>query len=216
MKVVLFLKGAYGSPTFLADAGMVKVWYQSLKDLPFDDLRAAAQRHVATQKFPPSISDLRAASAGSKQDGAMQAWQEVIKAMSRSAYSAEQEFAALPLLSRRIIGSPNVLRSWGLTESGEVHTVIMSHFLKAWREESEKQRLIDLMPEPLKPQLSEQKTERISARAAEIPEGQPSEKAEGREKTKEEINALFNETMRKIRKRSQQRRREQMRKHGSE
>lgn len=53
------LKCAYTSPNFLPDEYSVKVWYKFLRDLPCEVATASVERYIATNKYPPTIADIR-------------------------------------------------------------------------------------------------------------------------------------------------------------
>ena len=53
------MKSIWPSERFLPDGDSIKVWYQLLKDLPYDLANAAIQRYAQTNKFPPSIAEIR-------------------------------------------------------------------------------------------------------------------------------------------------------------
>ena len=58
-KLVKGMKAVYTSPSFLPDAESVKIWYQLLKDIPYEVLRVAVQKHMLTNRFPPTVAELR-------------------------------------------------------------------------------------------------------------------------------------------------------------
>lgn len=53
------LKCAYTTPNFLPDEYSIKVWFKFLNDLPADVATACIERYIATNKFPPTIADIR-------------------------------------------------------------------------------------------------------------------------------------------------------------
>ena len=57
--VVKVLKSTYTGPNFLPDADAVKAWYYMLKDINFEVLKAATYKYAMTNKFPPTVADLR-------------------------------------------------------------------------------------------------------------------------------------------------------------
>lgn len=57
--VVKVLKSTYTGPNFLPDADAVTAWYYMLKDINFEVLKAAAYKYAMTNKFPPTVADLR-------------------------------------------------------------------------------------------------------------------------------------------------------------
>ena len=90
------MKAVYAQPTFLPDADAFNVWYSLLKDLDYRVAQAAIQKYMLTNKFPPTIADIRELSTsvttGEKplwSDG----WEEVLRAIRR--YGSYQETKAL-------------------------------------------------------------------------------------------------------------------------
>lgn len=53
------LKCAYTSPNFLPDEYSVKTWFKFLGDLPCDLATMCVERYIATNKYPPTIADIR-------------------------------------------------------------------------------------------------------------------------------------------------------------
>jgi hypothetical protein len=63
-KIAKGLRSVYTSNNLLADVDSLKMWYAMLKDIPYEVLSAAVQKYISTNKFPPTIADLRELSAG--------------------------------------------------------------------------------------------------------------------------------------------------------
>ena len=78
----------------------MSLWYTALRDLPYPVLSAALLRWVSTEKWPPTVAELRAMTAeiasGELPDWG-EAWCEVTRAVRRFGWSRPQE--ALPSLS---------------------------------------------------------------------------------------------------------------------
>lgn len=53
------MKAVYPQPTFLPDAYAFKVWYELLEDLDYTVAQAAILKYILTNKFPPTIADIR-------------------------------------------------------------------------------------------------------------------------------------------------------------
>lgn len=53
------MKAAYQRSGFMADCETVTVWYEMLKDIPYDALTMAVQKYIQSETFPPTIADLR-------------------------------------------------------------------------------------------------------------------------------------------------------------
>ncbi len=86
------MKSAFSQPTFLPDADAVNIWYEFLKDLDYKTCNLAIQKYIMTNKFPPTVADIREMCAtvmiGDKQlwsDG----WEEVLMAIRKYGYLDE-------------------------------------------------------------------------------------------------------------------------------
>ena len=53
------LKSVYQRDSFMSDSEGVAIWYELLKDIPYDQLAAAVQKYIKCETFPPTIADLR-------------------------------------------------------------------------------------------------------------------------------------------------------------
>lgn len=78
------LKCAYTSPNFLPDEYAVKMWYKFLGDLPCDLATACIEKYIATNKFPPTIADIRETVADMTLNATdwSQSWKTVTKCIS--------------------------------------------------------------------------------------------------------------------------------------
>lgn len=88
------LKTYYPRENILPNEEAVSLWYEMLQDLESSTLTAALRKWASTEKWPPTIADLRAlcteVSAGALPDWG-EAWAEVTKAVHRYGWSRPQE-----------------------------------------------------------------------------------------------------------------------------
>lgn len=90
---------------------------------------------MCSNRFPPTIADIRAKAVdlnGQKENGALEAWALVYKAICNSAYNSEEEFAKLPVLCRKAVGRPENLKEWSLMDIATVQSVEQSHFIRSY------------------------------------------------------------------------------------
>ena len=121
------------------------MWYLLLQDLPFPVAEAAAVKYMQTGKFAPTPADIReiAAEIMTPQEEGITEDEAVLMlthAISRSGYYAEEEFAKLPEIMRRVIVSPARLREMGLMDTEKFQSVEVSHFRRSFRAEKERMR----------------------------------------------------------------------------
>lgn len=133
------MKAVYAQPTFIPDDDAAKVWYNLLMDLPYNILQNAVQKHMMSSPYPPTIADIRTAAAEfrvkeyDEQRTEMEAWSMVSRAIGRSGYYSEEEFAKLPHLVQKAVGNAGNLKEWALTPTDTVNSVIQSHFVRNYR-----------------------------------------------------------------------------------
>ena len=53
------MKAVYAQPTFIPDQDAFNVWFELLKDIPYQQVNVAIQKYMLTEKFPPTIADIR-------------------------------------------------------------------------------------------------------------------------------------------------------------
>jgi hypothetical protein len=145
------LKAVYTYPSFLPDADSLEIWFQLLKDLPYEVCNVAIQKYMMTETKIPTPADIRnlcsSVMAGDKplwSDG----WDEVMRAMRR--YGSYNEVEALESMSDitkqcvRRLGYQNLCRS---EEIGVDRANFRMIFEQIANREHEKQKLPSGMPQ---------------------------------------------------------------------
>ena len=145
--LVKAMKAVYTNPGFIPDNDAFDVWYSMLKDLDYALASRAVQMHMQTEETPPTVAGIRKQSAKLKADetddlNETAAWSLVLKAIRRSTYYSEEEFAKLPSTVQRAVASPKQLREWATLEDvdGKTLTVIQSNFQRTFRAEQQRDR----------------------------------------------------------------------------
>lgn len=116
--LVKAMKAVYTQATFLPDADAFNIWYALLNDMEYRVLNAAIQKYMVTNKFPPTIADLREIATticcGEKPDWA-DGWQQVLDAIRRyGSYRESEALASMDELTRicvRRLGFRNICMS---------------------------------------------------------------------------------------------------------
>lgn len=135
----------------------VQLWAESFADIPAELVRKVVQAHILSDsgEFFPRVSTLRRKCVEAMTDdaekpiGETEAWALVRRALGNSYYGAADEFARLPKIIRRIVGSPTVLKDWGQMPP-ETLSVEQSHFLRNYRAAMERDANDRAIPEALK------------------------------------------------------------------
>lgn len=145
--LVKAMKAVYTNPGFIPDQDAFDVWYSMLKDLDYSIASRAVQMHLQTEESPPTVAGIRKQFAKLKADEAddlneTAAWSLVLKAIRRSTYYSEEEFAKLPATVQWAVASPKQLREWATLEDvdGKTLTVIQSNFQRTFRVEQQRER----------------------------------------------------------------------------
>ena len=131
----------------------MELWYNELKDLPYNAVNLGLRMYVATNKFAPMIADIREYAryfyTGSDEElNEMAAWGLVLKAMRNSIYNAEEEFAKLPPVVQKAVVSPGQLREWAMAEDvdGTWMNVTQSNFMRTYRAELCREKTLKRLP----------------------------------------------------------------------
>ena len=145
--LVKAMKAVYTNPGFIPDNDAFDVWYSMLKDLDYALASRAVQMHLQTEESLPTVAGIRKQSVKLKADetddlNETAAWSLVLKAIRRSTYYSEEEFAKLPATVQRAVASPKQLREWAMLEDvdGKTLTVIQSNFQRTFRAEQQRER----------------------------------------------------------------------------
>ncbi len=105
-RLVKGMKAVYTSQSFLPDANSVRIWYELLKDMPYEIANVSIQKHMATNKFPPTVAEIRsgAAEMTSKPRDWSDGWESFRKAVGRFGYYRREEaFASMDEVTRKVV-----------------------------------------------------------------------------------------------------------------
>ena len=141
------IKTYFPRDNVLPTENAMRLWYSELKDIPYQLAHTALRKYVSTNKFAPTIADIReqVAELNSQNEEELNetaAWSLVLKAIRRSTYYSEEEFAKLPATVQRAVASPKQLWEWATLEDvdGKTLTVIQSNFQRTFRMEQQRER----------------------------------------------------------------------------
>lgn len=145
-------------------SNMLEAWHSILCDYDYTTACAGLKAYMAndTKGFPPvpgQIIDYIHKMTDQNRITEGEAWQLVRKAIGNGIYNAEAEFAKLPKIVQRTVGSPNVIRTWA-QEDMESMSVIQSNFQRSFRTMQERQREEIKMPQSVRA-LIDKITERL-------------------------------------------------------
>lgn len=153
--LVKAMKAVYSSENFIADKDAFNVWFELLKDLPYEQANLAIQKYMTSEKFPPTIADIRTKATeiitpAEESMSELQAWALVQKALRNSGLNSEEEFAKLPEACQRAVGTAANLKEWALMDSDQVATIEQSHFIRNYRTSVQRMKEEARLPENVK------------------------------------------------------------------
>ena len=157
LAVLTILKTAY--PTFYKNYSKedvnaaVDLWATMFSDEPVSIITEAVKSLICTLKYPPTIADVKEKIAMIMQSQTqtmteMEAWQRVKVAISY--YNANENFAELPPILQKIVGSPNVLKEWSQMDIETLNTVVQSNFMRSYKAKASQEREYEKLPQSTK------------------------------------------------------------------
>lgn len=147
--LVKAMKAVYSDVKFIADSDAFNVWYELLKDIPYEVCQAAVHKYMSTNTFPPTIADIRKIAFEVSQPEMMneaEAWALVLRAIGNGLYNAQNEFNKLPAACQRAVGRPEVLKEWANMEIDTVNSVIQSNFMRVYKAQCQKEQEYGQLP----------------------------------------------------------------------
>ena len=101
------MKAVYTQETFLPDADAFNIWFSLLGDLEYAVLNAAIQQYMLTNKFQPTIADLRELATTIKNGDVPdwgEGWEKVLKAIRfYGSYRESEALATFDPLTRTCV-----------------------------------------------------------------------------------------------------------------
>ncbi len=117
---------------------VVDTWCEYLSDYSYEQVLVALNAYIVTDTsgFAPSIGQLVGKMQMVSQPNElneMEAWALVSQALKNGYYGAEEEFAKLPELVQKAVGTPANLRAWAHTDESSIENVVQSNFMRTYR-----------------------------------------------------------------------------------
>lgn len=148
------LSAAYTSDNFIPNEYTFNLWYKALHDIDYVTLNKAAQAYMMTNKFPPTIADIRRIACDlvlPADEIAAEEWQRLMKALGQAGRpDAVEYWKALPEITREIVGGFSEFREWSLLPITDLMTVHRPMFIKRYEERMKRKRLTAPLPVQLR------------------------------------------------------------------
>lgn len=144
---------------------MATTWADMLNEYSYEQVSVALKCYITTDTsgFAPSIGQLidKLKTVEQPQElNELQAWGLVRKAINNSGYHSEEEFAKLPQLVQKAVGTPGQLKQWGLSDIESIETVAQSNFMRTYRAVVKREDEVSRMPKEIR-QLIQQNEPKI-------------------------------------------------------
>lgn len=116
----------------------VTLWQEAFADDPGAVVIAAAKAYAATDTkgFMPTPGQIKEQILLLQKDEELteqEAWDLVLKALRNSTYGAVEEYAKLPDLVKKAVGSSNLLREWAGYDTNKELAYVASEFKRGFR-----------------------------------------------------------------------------------
>ena len=152
--IVRALSAAYPRDNFIPDEYSFNLWYTRLQDIPYLTLKRAADNYIMTNRFAPTIADLRSYAQDMETAFDMlaaQAWDQLLRALRMSyAPESEQVWNGLPDVTKQCVGGYATFRAWGNTDTASLESVQRPMFIKRFEVYQSRERKELSVPEGLR------------------------------------------------------------------
>lgn len=142
-----------------------RMWEIHFADFDFEEVFTALIQYVATEKFPPTIADLKQIAAKNRNPNAFMsgevAWEKVIRAIKQYGfYQQDKAFEGFDLQTKRLVNS----LGWGaICQCSEDKIGIMrSNFVKMWETVKVEEKEQELFPVEVYNRLKNIEAKRLS------------------------------------------------------
>lgn len=125
LKLAMGLKTVYTSNNFMPDNEAIRFWYEFFQNDAYQTVKMACQAYISTEKFPPTVADIKAKIAEITMPHGVadwsHAWESVIKAVRKYGYySPHEAIASLDNITAKCVGGVEGFRELCLSENADV------------------------------------------------------------------------------------------------
>jgi len=160
-KIIALMREFYKDSESTTIQAKVRAWHMLLRNYDYSVAEAAVMSLASDYKneFMPAPGRLieRIKLIGSSNSlSAQDAWSLVSRAVAHTDwFNPSKQFDALPEDVRRAVGSPQVLKEWGMVDVDTFNTVIYSNFLRAYETQRKRAEALGAIPGPAKELIQE-------------------------------------------------------------
>ena len=148
----------------------VNAWLMCLSEYDNNVVMAAFKAYMTTNTSgfapaPGQLIEILQTLTQPSELNELEAWSIVRKALRNCGYNAEQEFAKLPTVVQKAVGTPQQLKIWAC-DSEFNENVVSSNFIKTYRTEVKRATELNKMPNDVRKLIETVNTNSASAQIA--------------------------------------------------
>lgn len=148
----------------------VNAWFMCLSEYDNNVVMAAFKAYMTTNTSgfapaPGQLIEILQTLTQPSELNELEAWSIVRKALRNCGYNSEQEFAKLPTVVQKTVGTPQQLKIWAC-DSEFNENVVSSNFIKTYRTEVKRATELNKMPENVRKLIEMVNTNSASAQIA--------------------------------------------------
>lgn len=148
----------------------VNAWLMCLSEYDNNVVMAAFKAYMTTNTSgfapaPGQLIEILQTLTQPSELNELEAWSIVRKALRNCGYNSEQEFAKLPTVVQKVVGTPQQLKIWAC-DSEFNENVVSSNFIKTYRTEVKRATELNKMPENVRKLIEMVNTNSASAQIA--------------------------------------------------
>lgn len=125
-----------------------------MQDIPYPTLHRASLNYIMTNRYAPTIADMRAYVQDMEtalETLASHAWDQLLRALRMSyAPESQQVWNDLPEITKQCVGGYATFRAWGNTDTGALESVQRPMFMKRFEVFQKRDRTEARVPEGLR------------------------------------------------------------------
>ena len=140
------MKAVYAQPTFIPDQDAFNMWFALIGDLSYEVCNVAIQKYMLTNKFPPTVAEVREIAANVQNGDQLtwgESWERALNAVRRyGSYNVQEALNSLDPLTRKCvenIGFLEICRSENIM-------VERAHFQKIFEIYAKREQMDRQMP----------------------------------------------------------------------
>ena len=140
--------------------GKINLWFMQFRDDDYKEVLAAVMAYIATDEndFMPKVGQIKKKLVEIRMGEEMtpqEAWELVSRATRNSTYNSGEEFAMLPPVVQRLVGSPMQLKEWAAMDTETLQSVVSSNFQRSYKVRAAKEREYLALPSAVQQTLTQ-------------------------------------------------------------